>query len=187
MKKITIILVVLLVAGTHAWAQSQFASVSGKVEVRPASGGSWTVAEVGMELDRNTVISTGFNASAEVQMGASTVTIEQLTRLEFQEIVERSNSVETDLRLKVGSVRAQVRSVDQRSQDFRVSSPISTAAVRGTDFVYSGRELSVQEGDVAFSNLIGQQHSVRAGQTSRTWKHAPFETVEATIADDLQL
>ncbi|MEX2442846.1 MAG: FecR domain-containing protein [Alkalispirochaeta sp.] len=168
MKRGIITVLILLFASTGVWAQAEFSEISGKVEVRPAAGGAWTPAEVGMQLARNTMISTGFNASAEIRVGDSTVAVEQLTRMEFEEIVERSDSVETKLSLNVGRMRAQVRSTDGRSQDFQVRSPISTAAVRGTDFSFDGEELEVSEGEVAFVNNYGQQRSVTGGQRSRT-------------------
>jgi hypothetical protein len=163
-----ITVLVLLLAVTGVWAQAEFTEISGKVEVRPASGGSWIPAETGMQLARNTMISTGFNASAEIRVGDSTVVVEPLTRMEFEEIVERSDAVETRLSLNVGRMRAQVRSTDGRSQDFQVRSPISTAAVRGTDFSFDGEELQVSEGQVAFVNNYGQQRAVAAGEKSQT-------------------
>ncbi|MFO8041793.1 MAG: FecR domain-containing protein [Alkalispirochaeta sp.] len=168
MKRGIITALILLVASTAVWGQAEFSEISGKVEVRPASGGSWIPAEVGMQLARNTMISTGFNASAEIQVAGSTVEVESLTRMEFEEIVERSDAVETRLNLNVGRMRAQVRSTDGRSQDFQVRSPISTAAVRGTDFSFDGEELQVSEGAVAFVNNYGQQRAVSAGQRSQT-------------------
>ena len=63
--------------------------------------------------------------------------------------------------------------------------PVSTAAVRGTAFTYDGTNLIVQEGDVSFSNLIGQRHSVRRSQTSRTWQYTDIQSVEATMEDNL--
>ncbi len=168
MKRGMFTVLILLFAVTGAWAQAEFSEISGKVEVRPASGGSWTPAEVGMQLARNTMISTGFNASAEIRVGDATVEVEALTRMEFEEIVERSDEVETRLNLSVGKMRAEVRSTDGRSQDFQVRSPISTAAVRGTDFSFDGEELQVSEGQVAFVNNYGQQRVVSAGQRSQT-------------------
>lgn len=166
-KRTTLLVLMVLVALT-AWGQAEFSQVNGKVEVRPAGGGEWVAAKVGMEIDNATMISTGFNASAKVTMGASTVSIEQLTRMVFEDIVEESDSVETRLNLNVGRVSAEVRSSDGRRQDFRVRSPISTAAVRGTDFSFDGERLEVWEGLVAFVNNYGQQRSVSQGQKSTT-------------------
>ncbi|MFP4152395.1 MAG: FecR domain-containing protein [Alkalispirochaeta sp.] len=168
MKRILISCAILALFGTAAWAQAEFSAVNGKVEIRPAVGGDWTAAEVGMEIDNDTTISTGFNASATLSLGASTVEVQQLTRMVFEEIVEQSDTVETRMDLNVGRMSAQVRSSDGRRQDFRVRSPISTAAVRGTDFEFDGEEIEVSEGVVVFVNNFGQQRSVAGGQKSRT-------------------
>jgi hypothetical protein len=72
------------------------------------------------------------------------------------------------LNLNVGRMSARVRSSDGRTQDFQVRSPVSTAAVRGTDFEFDGAELIVQEGEVAFMNNYGQQRRVRGGEKSST-------------------
>jgi hypothetical protein len=168
MKKGMITVLLLVLAVSFGWAQAEFSEVNGKVEIRSAGGGAWTPAEVGMTIDRNTTISTGFNASAALRMGGSTVQVEQLTRMVFEEIVEQSDSVQTRLNLNVGRMSAQVRSADGRAQDFQVRSPISTAAVRGTDFSFDGEQLQVSEGQVAFINTHGQQRPVGAGQRSTT-------------------
>ena len=86
-----------------------------------------------------------------------------------------------------GKVNARVRSADDRRSDFRVVSPVSTASVRGTDFVYDGISLQVTEGDVAIENLIGQTHSVRAGQESRAYAHEPIVSVETYLAEEALL
>lgn len=167
MKRTIICIVLVVLVAAIGWGQAEFSVVNGKVEIRPAGGGAWTAAEPGMAVDNDTMISTGFNATATIAMGASTVEIDQLTRMVFEEIVERSDSVETRLNLNVGRMSAQVRSSDGRSQDFRVRSPISTAAVRGTGFSFDGQELEVEEGEVALVNTFGQQRSVTQGEKSR--------------------
>jgi hypothetical protein len=165
---IALLILTALAAGVSAQTRAEFSSVSGKVEIRPATGGTWVAARVGMTVDDNTMISTGFNATAELRMGENVVQVEQLTRMVFEEIVEQSDTVETRLNLNVGRMSAAVRSSDGRRQDFQVRSPISTAAVRGTGFTFDGERLEVEEGEVAFRNRFGQQRSVGGGQRSST-------------------
>lgn len=184
MKRTIICIVLVVLVATIGWSQAEFRAVNGKVEVRPAGGGAWTLAEEGMSVDNDTMISTGFNATATIAMGASTVEIEQLTRMVFEEIVERSDSVETRLNLNVGRMSAQVRSSDGRSQDFRVRSPISTAAVRGTGFSFDGEELEVDEGEVALVNNFGQRRSVAQGETSKVSEEPGGPSDPADEADD---
>ena len=168
MRRLVLTAAALVLVAAVSWAQAEFTEVNGKVEIRLAGRTAWAPAEVGMRIGNNTMISTGFNASAALRMGASTVRVEQLTRMEFEEIVEQSDAVQTRLSLNVGRMSAQVRSVDERRQDFRVRSPISTAAVRGTSFSFDGERLEVEEGQVAFFNQNNQQRSVGAGQSSTT-------------------
>lgn len=176
----------LLLAGlSGVWAQAEFVEVSGKVEVRRAGAAAWEPATPGMRIANDTTISTGFNANASLRMGASTVVVEQLTRLVFEEIVQQDDAVQTRLNLNAGRMSAQVRSADGRRQDFQVRSPISTAAVRGTDFAFDGERLEVQEGEVGFSNAFGQERSVSGGQRSTAGgaPGAPRPPSEEVIAE----
>lgn len=157
------VLTILPVAAQRA----EFTAVNGKVEYR-AAGGSWQTASVGATVDQNTTISTGFGASASLMMGESTVEVEQLTRMVFEEIVENQSETTTRLSLNVGRINAEVRSTAGRSSDFRVRSPLSTAAVRGTSFSFDGETITVSEGTVAFVNRLNQSRNVGAGQSSVT-------------------
>jgi hypothetical protein len=168
MRRAIIAALILVIVAAAGWAQAEFTEVNGKVEIRPAGASAWIPARVGARVAPNTMISTGFGASAALRMGASTVRVDQLTRLEFEEIAEQSDSVQTRLSLNAGRMSAQVRSVDGRRQDFRVRSPISTAAVRGTDFFFDGERIDVGEGLVDFLNALEQARSVAEGQWSQT-------------------
>ncbi len=173
MKKVFfLLLVVLLAVPAFSQMRAEFTDVTGKVEIRAGSG-AWRGATVGMVIDDNTTISTGFNARATLLLGESAIQVEQLTRMVFEEIVESQDTVSTNLFLNVGRVSAEVRNTDDRSQDFRVRSPLSTAAVRGTSFSFDGERLVVSEGVVAFVNRLNQQRSVGAGQASTTTGSEP--------------
>ena len=186
MKKLLLLAGVCLAVSLPAWGQAEFREVSGKVEIQVA-GGAWTPAAVGMEIENSTLVSTGFGARAVIAIGASTVNVEQLTRMELEAIIERDDTVETRLNLPVGRVSAQVRSSGGRSQDFQVRSPISTAAVRGTDFSFDGEELSVSEGLVSFVSSSGVERPVAAGEKSRISEggkpaSSPVEEAEAEVS-----
>ncbi len=178
------IAMLVLIAAT-GWTQAEFTAVNGRVEVRASSAREWSPAEVGMRIDANTMISTGFDASAVLAMGASTVRVAQLTRMEFEEIVEEPDAVRTNLNLNVGRMSAQVRSVDDRRQDFRVRSPIATASVRGTSFTFDGERLEVEEGQVSFSNSNNQSRSVSAGQSSTTTGDEPPASPSNQAGEDV--
>jgi len=159
------VVIILTIVATAAFAQSAtFEEVNGKVEIRRA-GGSWESAAVGMDIDRDTTISTGFGATAELTLADSTIEVEQLTRMTLVRLVESSDQVDTEVFLNVGRVSANVRTAERR-QEFRVRSPVSTAAVRGTQFRFDGQRLQVVEGNVSFANAMGQSRNVGEGQQS---------------------
>ena len=65
-------------------------------------------------------------------------------------IAEDQGKRSTNCYLRVGSVKASVKSAEGVKQDFKVQSPYSTASVRGTQFVFSALNINVTEGLVAF-------------------------------------
>jgi hypothetical protein len=168
MKKILLICFFLLL-GTLLFSQvhAVIKEVSGKVEIK-ATGDSWIPAEEGMELLAGYFISTGFRSQAVLELGPSQLIVKQLTRMELEELIEKEDTISTRLNLRVGKVRANVQSTEGLRQNFILRSPVSTAAVRGTSFEYDGENLKVFEGTVAFTNLLGQRRTVKAGERSRT-------------------
>ncbi len=115
-----------------------------------------------------TTISTGFNSKAVLDLGTAEIEIKPLTRMELTELIRRENLVSTKLDLKVGKVRATVRTEEGITHDFELRSAVSTASVRGTDFEYDGTSLKVLEGTVTFFNKFGQKRLIRRGEASRT-------------------
>jgi hypothetical protein len=156
---------------------------SGKVEIKE-QGGSWQPAERGMTISRGTFISTGFNSRAILSLGETTLEVKELTRMQLERIVEENEAVSTDLFLQVGKVEAEVRSTEGLRNNFQVRGPVSTAAVRGTSFVFDGYTLWVQEGTVVFNNLIGQRRVVGPGDESTTDGYSPPAGTQETLLDE---
>ncbi len=141
------------------------ASYSGFVEAK-APGASWTPVHTGMVISAGTMISTGFHSRAELNLGTATISLQPLTRLSLQELVRRGGFVRTNLALRIGRIHAEVKTAKGLSQDFEVHSPISTAAVRGTGFIFDSQTLTVLHGLVAFSNRLNMQTLVGLGEHS---------------------
>ena len=169
MNKTATLLVLLLSAASLAGAetQAQVKSFTGKVEILTAKQ-AWAPVRVGTSLDLGTTISTGFNSTAVLELGPSVLQVKPLTRLRIDELVAREGTVKTELFLQVGKVRAEVKTAAGLTQDFKVKSPVSTAAVRGTGFEYDGYELYVFEGTVTYSNLTGESRSYSSGENGST-------------------
>ena len=161
-----VILILFLGAALFGEVTAVVKDVSGKVEIK-VSGGTWKRAYSGMKISKGDYISTGFKSEAVLVLGNSQVVVKQLTRMELEELVEKEGTVHTGLNLRVGRVRAEVKTAKGLKQQFTLKSPISTAAVRGTSFEYDGRNLTVFEGTVAFTNPLGQGRLVPAGGASR--------------------
>lgn len=168
MKRLVFAAVAALVIASPLLAQTaKVVRVSGKVEImRPR--GEWVAAGVGDEFPLGTTISTGFRSQALIEVASAQLTVLALTRLTIQELLQTDTSVTTTLSLDTGKVRAQVRTAPGQTADFKLRSPVSTAAVRGTDFYFDGYRLDVIEGVVQFLNRLGQSQYVAGGNGSQT-------------------
>lgn len=158
-------------------------STEGKVEIKEP-GGQWQRADSGRNISRGTYISTGFNSKAVLELGRSTLEVKALTRMQLEQIVENSDSVDTDLFLEVGKVEANVRSTKGLRNNFKLRSPVSTAAVRGTSFVFDGFTLWVTEGTVVFRNQVGQRRGVSEGKESSTDGFSAPTNAQQTLLND---
>jgi hypothetical protein len=160
MKKIVWILLLLLIVYTSFGAANAVVKeIKGKVQIK-LPGKEWENAITGMAIDKGTMISTGFKSQAVLELGKSYITVEALTRMKLEELLEREDVVQTDIYLNFGKVSAEVKKTEDKAQDFKLKSPISTAAVRGTSFVYDMFTLYVQAGIVDFINTLNQKRSI---------------------------
>ena len=159
--------------------------VKGKVEIKEP-GGAWIRANDGREIPPGSIISTGFNSSAELDLsGSSTVYIKPLTRMAVDKLVISGKNVDTELNLKLGRIRADVKTAEGLKHNFSLKTPVSTAAVRGTIFESSVRKLEVVTGRISYSNNIGQKTTVGGGGTSSVEKtgFTPPATVVETVIE----
>src|SRR6056297_3418692 len=160
--------------------------LKGKVEVK-VPGGTWKKARSGMEISLGTYISTGFNSKAILSLGESIVEVDALTRMELEELVEKEGTIDTKLHLKVGKIKAEVKSSEGLRNNFELRSPVSTAAVRGTSFEYDGHTITVDNGVVQFSNLLGQGIQVGGGEQSNTGGYTPPANPESAGSDSFEV
>ncbi|MDP3179342.1 MAG: FecR domain-containing protein, partial [Spirochaetaceae bacterium] len=149
MKRFLIALLALSLAISLCAETAILQDIKGKVEIKPL-GKDWMVAKNGMKVDLLSTISTGFDSSVVLVIADNKVAVAPLTRLTLDKIVAQAGKLNTSLHLRVGTVTAEVKSSKGVSQDFKVTSPYSTASVRGTIFVYDGFYLDVRDGTVAF-------------------------------------
>ncbi len=141
-----ILIMLMFSALSFSFAQARITDIVGKVEI--FTGGAWQAAQSGAVVPLGTQISTGFNSRAVVEAGPSRVEIRPLTRMSIAEYVESESTTSTSLDLRLGKVRANVKSAEGVTHNFSIKSPTSTASVRGTEFDYDGYSVNVTEGRV---------------------------------------
>ncbi len=169
MKKTVLLFMIFLISiPVFAASNAVVKETKGKVEFMKPGSSSWVKASPGDEIPEGSTISTGFRSSAVIEAGESVLTIDALTRIELEELMQQGGNQTTGLFLRVGKVNAEVKRDTGLTHNFRLRSPSSTAAVRGTNFTFDGRKLIVNRGAVA---LIGQalarEMLVQANEKSR--------------------
>jgi len=166
-KKTILLLVFTALIGASLFAiDATVVEKKGKVEF--FQNGEWIPVRVNMKLDIGTMISTGFKSSAKLDLGDSIIAVSQLSRLKIEELSKKDNFTKTTLFLKVGKVKADVKSSAKLKHNFQFRSPVATASVRGTSFTFTPLRLTVHKGAVAFSNSFGQKGLIVKGQKAAT-------------------
>ncbi|MDR0450167.1 MAG: FecR domain-containing protein [Treponema sp.] len=163
--------------------------LSGRVEVMTPGSAVWVPAEAGMAIEQAALVSTGFRSTATLALGNSTITVQPLTRLSLEEIIELQGNEQVSVYLRTGKVRAEVRPPVAGKIDFTVRSPVVTASVRGTVFDFDTVNLNVTEGRVEFA-AAGSLALVREGEASsadetRFTVSAPAEEKAAALSPAL--
>ncbi len=168
---VALFLLFIVATGTAA-LEATVSEVTGNVEVRTSSEGSWEPVEEGDMVPVGATISTSFNSRAVLAIGESSLTVRPLTRIRIAELAEEQDIDRSEIELPVGRMRANVRSAERRAE-FRVTSPLATAAVRGTEFDFDGVNLSVSEGTVVLANSFNETVAVAGGEQSSAGTDAP--------------
>lgn len=165
MRKAIVSMLLLAAVALTAQERAVIKEISGKVEVK-LSGADWTAAAAGQEIGKGDMLSTGFNSFLVLELGSSKIQMKPLSRMTLDELVKSEGTAKTAVNLRVGRVRVQVDKSDGLKHDFTVKTPVSTAAVRGTEFDFDGVRLRVLSGVVAFTSAGGQRRSVAGGESS---------------------
>ncbi len=183
------LLMLLLTAGSFTLfaLDGQVVTVTGKVDYRDGTG-IWKTLRAGDAVASGTMISTGFKAEATVRLGASILTIKPLTRMSLTQLVEKEDTVDTELYLEVGNVKAEVNPLNSKKNGFTVKSPVATASVRGTVFEM-GDQLVITRGSVLYVSALGQSRIGNAGEQLKLFGESVTSPVTAmqTEMETIQL
>ncbi|MCQ2579446.1 MAG: FecR family protein [Treponemataceae bacterium] len=133
MKKISIVFLMVFFALSIFALDGTVISITGKVEMQKTPDSEWIALKAGDTVPEGAVISTAFKANASIKLGGSTITVNQLTRVVLRELSDSSDKVTTNLYLDAGVLRADVKSMDNKANDFKIQSSVVTSSVRGTE------------------------------------------------------
>jgi hypothetical protein len=178
------LLVVLALAliGVPTFGQTaRIVSVNGRVEVQAPGSSSWVSATAGSAFPVGATISTGLRSTATVEIAGARIEVQPLSRMALEELVAQAGQVSTQLSLPVGRVRAEVQAQEGIQQEFRLRSPVSTAAVRGTSFEFDGQNLEVFSGVVSAINNQGQSTNVAQGENTTVVENASPPTPQIQL------
>lgn len=153
MKKIIFLLSVLFLSTSIISASVKVVSFVGRVKVKYPGATAWSSLKVGDILPSKAVVSTGFNSKIVLDLGSATLDVLPLTRMTVSEITESNDVISTSLFLQGGKIKADVSKVEGKIHDFKIKSPVATASVRGTSFIFTGNTLFVERGVVDFGAI----------------------------------
>lgn len=107
-------------------------AVVGKAEVQ--KGSDWVALSIGDSVPKGSVISTGFKSELLLKVNASNIKLGPLTRMTVEQLIQNASENKTSLFIDSGKVNVEVNKTGNKREDFKVSSPVATASVRGTSF-----------------------------------------------------
>ena len=120
---------------TSAQARIVVSKVKGTAAYKTAN--QWQPLNEGMSLNEGTKISTGVNSSVILNIDNHTLTVNPLTMLKIYENSMTRTSSENRIGLRRGTIRAKVARDKRIKTIFKVSTPVATSSVRGTEEIIS--------------------------------------------------
>lgn len=182
MKKLNIFLLLtftlVFLLSSRAFAKITVISVRGRVAYK--AGRSWAPLRQGMNLREGSKISTGVRSYAVIRLNSNTISIKPLTMIKIYQNRMTKNTSRTRIGLKRGSLRAKIQKGRRVRTVFKVSTPVATSSVRGTeeDISYGpgrGFRALVLSGTVEGSSRNGTRRNISGRQRyrHRSGRHMP--------------
>jgi hypothetical protein len=160
-----IYIICLLIIYTNAIADTSVVSVKGKVQYK--AGKQWAAVTTGLKLIDGTKISTGANSEVVLNVNNdNTVTVRQLTMIKIDESTLGKDDSTIRVSLKRGSLNARVARLKTLRTSFKITTPVATSSVRGTQEEVSygpgrGMIIKVIEGIILAENRLGSSNFIR--------------------------
>ncbi|MFC1670942.1 FecR domain-containing protein [Spirochaetota bacterium] len=130
MKKILVFALFFSLCIGNGYAITKVVKVRGRAAYK--SGRRWLPLRAGMTLRPGTKVSTGIRSKAYLRVNGHTVVVRPLTIMRVKRSKSSKRISRTNIRLRRGSIRADVRRKKRIRVIFNVSTPVATSSVRGT-------------------------------------------------------
>ena len=140
-------------AAADAPLRAVFIDVSGKVQWRSGDKDQWRDAKVDDVVDAGVEVRTGTRSHAALRMKNATVLVDAGTRFQIPTMVKDGDTLRTTAAVTHGRADFKVDKVGL-SNDFKVVTPSTTLAVRGTEFAIATGPLKQVEVVGARRNAI---------------------------------
>ncbi len=137
--RVTFVLIIaaLFLLTMSSYAEIRVVSVKGTASYKTT--GAWTPLQAGAVLAVGTKVSTGVRSSVVINVNRHTVTVYPLTIMKITESMETENSSSTKIGLRRGAVRTKIARDARIKTVFKVSTPVATSSVRGSEqLTFSG-------------------------------------------------
>jgi hypothetical protein len=134
MKRTTIYIstiLIILFTVSYGFSAIKVQSVRGSVAYK--LGKQWKSLKAGMKLKEGTKISTGARSSAVILLNNHRLTVRQLTMMKIYSNKLTSKSSDTKIGLKYGRLNARVKRIKRLKTSFKISTPVATSSVRGSE------------------------------------------------------
>lgn len=148
--------IMLLLFVQFSYAEIKVISIKGSVAYK--TGAQWTPLYAGATIPVGAKISTGVKSNAVIKINDHTLTVQQLTMIKISENMLDKSSSSTKIGLRRGTVRAKVAKNSRIKTVFKVSTPVATSSVRGTEEIIFygpsiGMKIMVIEGSIEGSSI----------------------------------
>jgi hypothetical protein len=151
-------------------------TIDGEVTFKADGETAWKPVSAGMEIKEGAYIMTAFESGCSIEFkDKSTLDIKELSKIQISKFALQAKSVNANVSLFNGKVKATVhRDIDTKTE-FQVKTPVSTISVRGTEeeIYYSpgfGVEVQNISGIVEVMNHIGQTQLLAKGDNTEVSK-----------------
>ncbi|HSV95629.1 MAG TPA: FecR domain-containing protein [Spirochaetota bacterium] len=139
--------------------------VSARGDAAYKDGAAWRPLAKGQTIKEGTMVMTGVNSQAVLNIDDNLLTVKPLTTIKVLKNSFTKSSSDNVIGLKNGSVNARVKRIGTLKTRFNIVTPVATSSVRGTEQNTShgpafGTSIQVPDGSVNASNNSGVNRNV---------------------------